>query len=191
MPVVIGSKRESDFTDPIGMLSDCHRRIERFLRVLLTIATEQQGGPLSGEQKAAFDAALNYFRNAAPQHTADEEESLFPRLRRIESAEMQSTLEQIDALEHDHERADASHQEVERLGREWLKRGQLPGEDAKRLASLLAELSELYEHHIALEDREIFPCANRLLSPEDRTAVGAEMAGRRGITASRTAVRRS
>lgn len=39
MPIVIGAKRESDFTDPIGMLGDCHRRIERFLNVLLTIAT--------------------------------------------------------------------------------------------------------------------------------------------------------
>jgi hypothetical protein len=33
MPIVIGAKRESDFTDPIGMLSDCHRRIEMFLNV--------------------------------------------------------------------------------------------------------------------------------------------------------------
>ena len=183
MPVVIGSKRESDFTDPIGMLSDCHRRIERFLRVLLTIATEQQGGPLSGEQRVALETALNYFRNAAPKHTADEEESLFPRLRRIESPEMRSTLERIDALEHDHQRADQRHQEVERLGREWLNRGRLPGEDAKRLANLLTELSELYEQHIALEDREIFPSAKRLLSPEDRTAVGVEMADRRGLRA--------
>ena len=183
MPVVIGSKRESDFTDPIGMLSDCHRRIERFLGVLLAIATRQQGGSLSGEQRAALEAALNYFRNAAPKHTADEEESLFPRLRRIESPEMRSTLERIDALEHDHQRADERHQEVERLGREWLNRGWLPGEDATRMAALLTELSELYERHIALEDREIFPSANRLLSPEDRTAVGAEMAGRRGVRA--------
>ncbi len=181
MPVVIGSKRESDFTDPIGMLSDCHRRIERFLVVLVTIATEQQGGPLGDEQKSALEAALNYFRNAAPKHTADEEESLFPRLRRIESPEMQSTLNRIDALEHDHQLADKGHQEVERLGREWLSRGRLSVEDAGQMATLLTELSALYEAHIALEDREIFPCANRALSPEDRTAVGAEMAGRRGV----------
>ena len=30
MPIVIGAKRESGFTDPIGMLGDCHRRIDRF-----------------------------------------------------------------------------------------------------------------------------------------------------------------
>jgi len=38
MPIVIGAKRESDFTDPIGMLSDCHRRIEMFLNVLVRVA---------------------------------------------------------------------------------------------------------------------------------------------------------
>lgn len=183
MPVVIGSKRESDFTDPIGMLSDCHRRIERFLGVLLTIATEHQGGALVDEQKTALEAALNYFRDAAPKHTADEEESLFPRLRRIESPEMGSTLERIDALEHDHHRADQGHQEVERLGREWLRGGRLSTGDATRLAALLTELARLYERHIALEDREIFPSASRLLSPEDRAAVGAEMADRRGVRA--------
>jgi hypothetical protein len=38
---------------------------------------------LNEEQRGAFEAALRYFREAAPKHTADEEESLFPRLRRI------------------------------------------------------------------------------------------------------------
>ena len=38
MPIVIGAKRESNFTDPIGMLGDCHRRIEMFLNVLVRVA---------------------------------------------------------------------------------------------------------------------------------------------------------
>jgi hypothetical protein len=41
MPIVIGAKRESDFTDPIGMLGDCHRRIDRFLNVLVRVAAER------------------------------------------------------------------------------------------------------------------------------------------------------
>ena len=45
MPITIGAKRESDFTDPIGMLGDCHRRIERFLNVQVTLATREKGGP--------------------------------------------------------------------------------------------------------------------------------------------------
>jgi hemerythrin-like domain-containing protein len=80
MPIVIGAKRESDFSDPIGMLGDCHRRIERFLNALLTVATSAKGGPLTSEQQTALAASLRYFLEAAPKHTADEEESLFPRL---------------------------------------------------------------------------------------------------------------
>ena len=41
MPIVIGAKRESDFTGPIGMLGDCHRRIDRFLNVLVRVAAER------------------------------------------------------------------------------------------------------------------------------------------------------
>src|SRR2546423_386382 len=105
MPVVIGAKRESDFNDPVGLLSDCHRRIERFLNVLITVTGEAQGGPLTDEQKTSFGAPLLFFREAAPKPTADEEESLFPRLRRIAAAEMHAVVARIDALEQDHERA--------------------------------------------------------------------------------------
>jgi hemerythrin-like domain-containing protein len=83
MAVTIGAKRESDFTDPLGMLSDCHRRVERFLRVLIDVTVQEQGAELSTEQQAALEAGLRYFREAAPKHTADEEESLFPRLAEL------------------------------------------------------------------------------------------------------------
>lgn len=179
MPVVIGARRESDFTDPIGMLSDCHRRIERFLQALITLATG--GGPLNSEQRGALETSLKYFREAAPKHTADEEESLFPRLRRVDSADARELLARVDALEHDHDRAERSHQEVERLGALWLSNGQLSAEEASRLTQLLAGLAELYRDHIAFEDREVFPAAQRLISAADREAVGREMAQRRGL----------
>jgi iron-sulfur cluster repair protein YtfE (RIC family) len=103
MPITIGAKRESDFTDPIGMLGDCHRRIERFLNVQVTLATREKGGPLTEEHRAALETSLRYFREAAPKHTADEEESLFPLLRRIDLAKTQAILARIDSLEQDHE----------------------------------------------------------------------------------------
>jgi hypothetical protein len=45
VPIVIGAKRESDFKDPNGMLGDCHRRIERFLNALLTVAVDAKVVP--------------------------------------------------------------------------------------------------------------------------------------------------
>jgi hemerythrin-like domain-containing protein len=181
MPIVIGAKRESDFTDPVGMLGDCHRRILRFLHVLVSLATQVRGGPLSGEQRALLETSLRYFREGAPKHTADEEESLFPRLRELDAPGVQAVIERIDSLEQDHESAGASHDEVDRLGQLWLTKGQLSPEDAGRMSTLLDQLAALYVRHIGAEDTEVFPFAANVLSAADRQAIGAEMAARRGL----------
>jgi len=78
MPVVIGAKPENSFAEPIGLLEDCHRRIERFLSVLAQLSGQVS---LTADQRASLETALRYFREAAPKHTADEEETLFPRFR--------------------------------------------------------------------------------------------------------------
>ena len=184
MPIVIGEKRESDFTDPIGMLGDCHRRIVRFLHVLVALATQQKGEPLSDEQRTLLSTSLRYFREAAPKHTADEEESLFPRLRRLDRPDIDAVLARIDSLEQDHECADRSHAEVDRLGQLWLTNGRLPLEDASEFEKLGGQLETLYWHHIGQEDTEIFPFAARVLTSLDRQAIGKEMAARRGVVAS-------
>ena len=179
MPIVIGAKRESDFTDPIGMLGDCHRRIEMFLNVLVRVCEQPNGGPLNEEQGGAWESALRYFREAAPKHTADEEESLFPRLRRSESAGVRTLLARIESLEEEHTLADRCHAEVDSLGRSWLNQGALPADQASRLQTLVLQLRDLYRRHIATEDQEIFPAAAAALSASDRQAIGSEMASRR------------
>src|SRR4051794_12408712 len=149
MPVLIGAKPESNFTDPIGLLTDCHRRIERFLSVLVQVAAQAKGGPLTAEQRGSMETALRYFRDAAPKHTADEESTLFPRLRLCERPELQAAFARIDSLEQDHVRANRNHDEVDRLGQAWLASGSLPPADAERLSAVLSELSDLYREHIA------------------------------------------
>ncbi|MDE3111065.1 MAG: hemerythrin domain-containing protein, partial [Acidobacteriota bacterium] len=90
MPVQIGANVHS-FSNPMGLLSDCHRRMEMFLGSLEAVAkTIDQ--PLNEETARGLSAALRYFREAAPKHTADEEESLFPRLRGIHNADVQDAL---------------------------------------------------------------------------------------------------
>jgi hemerythrin-like domain-containing protein len=176
MPIVIGAKPESNFADPIGLLTDCHRRIERFLSVLVRVAADASGGPLTSEQRSALETALRYFRDAAPKHTADEESTLFPRLRSCAP----QALAEIDALEADHDRADIQHAEIDRLGREWLHTGALSAAEATRLSAILAELSDLYRAHIAIEESSVFPTA-AVLPQADRLAMGKEMAARRGL----------
>ena len=76
MPVQIGAKTHT-FSDPTALLSDCHRRIEMFLGTLEKIAAHIDQ-PLPDDVRRALESALRYFREAAPKHTADEEESVFP-----------------------------------------------------------------------------------------------------------------
>lgn len=181
MPVTLGNQPDHGFDQPIGLMRDCHRRIEKFLSVLLRIVNETCGGALDDEHRQALESALRYFKNAAPWHTRDEEDSLFPRMRKLDDAQVRQALAKIDALESDHQHADAWHAEVDQLGQRWLERNALDPQAVDRLGELLEQLRETYQRHIAEEDDVIFPLAERTLSTNQITAIGREMAERRGV----------
>ena len=177
MPVQIGAKVHS-FSNPIGLLSDCHRRIELFLGSLEAVAkTVDQ--PLNEETARGLTAALRYFREAAPKHTADEEELLFPRLHEIENSDVQATLAHLEELEKDHRWATAVHAEVERLGQQYLSTARLSPDEAEQFRAAISRLASMYKEHIRMEDSVIFPMADRLLSRTDRASIAREMADRR------------
>ena len=181
MPITIGKKVESDFSNPLGLLSDCHRRIEQFLGVLIKVAANARGAELNEDQRNGLEAALRYFREAGPKHTRDEEESLFPRMLASSDQRARSAISVLEALHADHELADAAHAEVEALGVRWLSEGVLSSESTDRLCELLDQLQSTYQKHIAAEDHEVFPLAGQILSSVDLAAVGREMATRRSI----------
>jgi len=180
MPIQIGQKKESDFSDPLGLLSDCHRRIEHFLAALVKISNQAQGGPLDAETRNVLKRALAYFRNAAPKHTADEEESLFPRMRAL--GQSQAALARLADLEHEHKLASCDHDLVDAIGNRWLEQDELPPAERICLSEALERLSRIYSRHISVEDSELFPLAAECLPPEELAKVGREMAERRGIT---------
>lgn len=181
MPVRIGQRVDHGFDQPLGLLSDCHRRIEQFLAVLATTAAVHRGCELPEADRRAFEGALRYFETAAPRHSADEEDSLFPRLRVAADPEAQAALKTLARLESDHSVANRLHADVHALGTRWLANGTLPEQDARTLSGHLAELERLYRAHIAVEDRELFPAAGRVLSAGELFEVGREMAARRGV----------
>src|SRR6202521_2692389 len=111
MPVQIGQKPESGFHNPLGLLSDCHRRIERFLDVLVRLCAKGAGAFMTPPEITAMENALQYFRESAPKHTADEEESLFPRLRKASGG--QAALTCMEKLETDHQSAARDHGTVD------------------------------------------------------------------------------
>lgn len=177
MPVQIGTKSHS-FSEPTGLLSDCHRRIEMFLATLGSLASLIDR-PLDKPAQTALESALRYFREAAPKHTADEEESLFPRLRQVHRPEVDAAVRTLEELEHDHLRADRLHREVDQLGQKCLDEGSLLPSDADRFRNRIAELAVIYKDHIRVEDEIVFPVAGRVLSESDKAQIATEMATRR------------
>jgi len=179
MHVQIGTSAQASFEQPLQLLMDCHRRIEHFLEVLVRVVHEASGEEFSYEQRRALETALTYFRDAAPRHTQDEEQSLFPRLRQSAGTEAIEAFELMDALEADHARADSLHRPIDSRGIEWLRCGEIsPGQGAE-MQLWLEELQGLYQRHLQIEDGEIFPLAGRTLTPEEIRAVGVEMKARR------------
>ena len=92
MPVQLGVRPDHSFNEPLGLLSDCHRRIEQFLDLLIKVNDEAGELELSPVHRDALQVALRYFSVAAPKHTQDEEASLFPRLRDVNSAEAREAM---------------------------------------------------------------------------------------------------
>lgn len=175
MPVQIGARRDSGFDDPLGMLHDCHRRIEHFLKVLSTVADRARGRALDTEESSALDAALNYFRTGGVRHTADEEDSLFPRLRSHSDAPQET----VGSLHQEHEQADTLHATLDRLFTAWMVGGALGKDQQEQLDSSMKQLEQLYSSHIELEEKIVFPAAARLLTREELTAIGEEFRHRR------------
>lgn len=184
MHVQIGAGHESGFDDPLGLLRDCHRRIESFLDALVRVAASDEARLDEGRRRA-LGAALTYFRDAAPKHTADEEESLFPRLRALGREDVRPLLDAAARLEREHALADALHERVERIGRAWLDAGEIGRDELASLRSDLDALKRLYAAHIALEDDHVFPAAAHALDSAALGVIGREMAARRGLGRSR------
>jgi hemerythrin-like domain-containing protein len=175
MAIQIGAKPDSGFDDPIGMLKDCHRRIESFLAILCVVVERAKGRNLTEEERNALEAALHYFRAGGQRHTADEEESLFPRLR----ASAADSMEEIERLEGDHIEANHLHASVERLYSEWIVADELGLEDEQQLLSETGQLKQLYAEHIQVEETIVFTHAAQVLDRDTIASIGTEFRIRR------------
>ncbi len=162
----------ASFDDPLGMLKACHGRIER---QLMTLGRLQRHLPQFGcddDARAAARAILRYFDLAAPNHHADEEASVFPRLAAVSPA-ARSLLED---LERDHAA----------LAGGWTRLRPLlasiaAGQRANLSAKDVATVRRAYEAHIAREEGELIPLAAATFDAETLAAIGREMAERRNV----------
>jgi hemerythrin-like domain-containing protein len=184
MFIRIGGTSDHDFDQPLGLLSDCHRRIEHFLQVIALITETASGRTLTAAETTDLQASLRYFTTAAPRHTADEEASLFPRLQSC-GGSAAGVLDTMARLEGDHAEADRRHAAVHALLGRWIADGALDAAATAELGEHVHALQAIYGAHIAIEDQQLFPAAAELLTPGQLRDVGDEMAARRGLTARR------
>ncbi len=178
MPVQIAAATHS-FSDPTGLLMDCHRRIESFITTLERVAAVIDRPP-SEEVRQALETSLRYFRDAAAKHTADEEVSLFPRMRRLSDPDARAVMAELEKLEEEHRCAEPLHARVDWLGNQYLLNGVLNDIQIEEFRSSVARLNSMYRKHIHVEDTLVFPLATRTLSPHDKSAIASEMEERRG-----------
>jgi hemerythrin-like domain-containing protein len=176
MAVQIGAKLDSGFDDPLGMLKDCHRRIERFLGILCVVAARASDDALNQEERGAVQAALEYFRVGGERHTQDEEKSLFPRLQGVVCADDSGA---IGDLEAEHREAEELHAAVDRLFFSWIGSGSLSRGDRQVLLGATERLKSLYAEHIQIEETIVFPHAAAVLDREAIAAMGSEFRARR------------
>ena len=166
------------FDDPLEMLFGCHRRIEKQLETLKRLRVHLQAKGIDAEASAAAEAVLRYFRKAAVDHHADEEQDVFPLLeQRIADATEAARFRDLrERLEADHRRVDEAWTRI-RKPLEGIAEGlmrTIPEPD-------VLALSTLYAAHIHTEETELRAFFDRWLGPRDLEALGRAMAARRSV----------
>jgi hemerythrin-like domain-containing protein len=170
-----GPQEQATLDRPLDHLLACHRRIEERLEILERAAAHLESRPM--EALEALAACLRFFDSNGVRHTADEEESLFPRLRDRLTAEQ---LAYLDQLEQQHRKADRLYSELNLLVRELLG-GPADAGLAERFRAVVIDLAQLYRSHIASEDQTFLPLARGVLSADQLREISREMKSRRGL----------
>ena len=161
----------------VEMLLACHQRIRNFTGIANRLADAADAA--APEIANAAEVVHRYYSIALPLHEADENESVYPRLgRRLtdphERGSLQSMVDQHYPL----------NEVIERLLPRWADLKTHPEKLASYAADLRADsqrLQQLWEQHLALEEEIVFPLIRERLTPDDLTAIHAEMKKRRGI----------
>jgi hemerythrin-like domain-containing protein len=58
MLMQIGQKPEHDFSEPIGMLEDCHKRIDHFMQTIVTLEESVGAAPLNADDRDSLERSL-------------------------------------------------------------------------------------------------------------------------------------
>lgn len=164
------------FETPLAMLVECHRRVQDQCATLHRLVPHLAA---HGSDRAAAEAAravMRYFDLAAPNHHADEEDDLFPALREsMAGSDAVCLREIIDGLLNDHQALEGHW-----LALRAVLQQVIDGAPVRLDPAAVTAFSSHYGTHIAREEGELFPMAERLLSAQVLEDIGLSMRRRRG-----------
>ena len=170
------SESSSTLDRPLQHLTACHRRIEERLATLERVAGHLEAR--RGEALEAMESCFRFFESNGVLHTADEEESLFPRLQPGLTEEERTF---IAGLESQHREADQLYIQLKAIANR-LRAGQpATVELQQRYRATSARLAELYRSHIAAEDQTLTALGERVLSESQLDEISKEMKRRRAL----------
>lgn len=163
---------EASHDDVAGLLLACHDRIRRFLAVAHRLAVQ----PASPSEIAeAATSVQRYFSVALPLHAEDEDLSVLPRLQ---ASGPVAAAHLAETLAAQHEDIHVLIARMVALWRELVRNPERRDQSSGPLATGARRLEALFEGHLELEERVIFPAVRALPLP-DRVAIVAEMRARR------------
>jgi hemerythrin-like domain-containing protein len=171
------SSKTTDFSKPLETLKACHVRIRAECGKLRSLAdrVKDKGGDDEARQLAA--TLMRYFDTAARYHHEDEEDDLLPRMMAAATTGRGSRLTRLVAD------IATEHREMEKIWTEL--RAELQeisaGENLPLNMLAVDRFVKLYSSHITVEETNVYPLAEMLLSREDLEQIGASMAERRGV----------
>lgn len=164
------------FDEPFEMLLGCHERVERMLGLLERLAAHLDAQGCDDAARQAAQDVMRYFDLAGPAHHEDEERHVLPRLAAGPDAALRALAER---LHEDHRRMSAQWQAVRADLAAIADGGGAAAADAGRAARWGA-YAALYRDHVRAEESQAFPAARAGLDAAAQTAMGREMAARRG-----------
>lgn len=170
MPAPLSAEIAPGFDDPLGLFAACHLRIRDKLATLERLQRHLPENGSDTDARAAARGLLKYFDGAAPNHHADEEQSLFPRL----AARAADARPLLLALQDEHAVLAAHWRHLRPLlsGIATGQRAVLPPRDVR-------DLLAVYDAHLSREDDLVLPLAQDVLDAEALCEIGREMSARR------------
>ncbi len=159
-----------------SLLLGCHQRIRHFTAVASKLAHAQGATP--EEIRSAAEGVYRYYSVSLPLHEADEEDSLRPRLNRLDDDKVRHAL----AAMHD------QHMAIDDLLERLLPLLRMVSNNPDTLAAAGAEmcliagaLTEMFDAHLQMEESVIFPAIAAHLTEQAQADLLREMRDRRKL----------